>query len=173
MKRTRRPASIAVISLGLLMLAALASNIDNVRKWAWGTNAGWINFHPTAGGDSSYAATVYADHLEGYVWGQGIGWVRLGTHTLGGAYIYGNSSPSDYGVNRNSTTGELSGYAWGSNVGWIKFNPTNGGVSISADGSFQGYAWSESVGWISFKNTGAIPYNVAIGNKLFLPLIQR
>jgi hypothetical protein len=116
---------------------------------------------------------VYGDHLEGWIWGEGVGWVRLGTHTGGGAYTYGNSSPADYGVNRNSSTGALSGYAWGSNVGWIKFNPTSGGVSIAADGSFQGYAWSESAGWISFKSSGAIPYNVAVAYKVLLPVIQR
>jgi len=173
MKRMQRPISIAILTLGMLALAALAGNIDNVRKWAWGTNAGWINFAPSAGGDTSYTATVYADHLEGWIWGEASGWVRLGTHSGGGSYTYGNSSPSDYGVNRNSSTGALSGYAWGSNVGWIKFNPSSGGVSIAADGSFQGYAWSESVGWISFKNSGAIPYNVAYASRTYLPLLQR
>ena len=154
----------------VLALAGWAGNIDTIKKWAWGTNVGWVNFAPVVGVDGSHGATVQADHLEGYAWGESIGWIRLGTHTGGGAYSYSNTSATNYGVNRNQASGVLSGYAWGSNVGWIKFNPANGGVTIAAAGSFDGYAWGESIGWIRFKGDG---YNVLLGSKVYLPVILR
>ena len=129
-----------------------------MNKWAWSTNAGWINFNPTNGG-----VTVCNDHLEGYAWAENIGWIRLGTFSGCAAHKYNNTSASDYGVNKDSS-GNLSGNAWSANAGWIKFDPTNGGVTInSTTGSFDGYAWAENVGWIHFKNFA----------QLFLPLIRR
>ena len=112
----------AALLLGLLLSlvvvgAALAGNIDPVNKWAWGTNAGWINFAPEYDG-----VTVYPDHLEGYAWGENIGWIRLGTYIGGGTHTYANDAASTYGVNQDGA-GNLSGYAWGTNVGWINFDP--------------------------------------------------
>ena len=149
------PVLIAVIVLCLVAVAQAATgSIDAVDKWAWGTNVGWINFNSTHGG-----VTVYSDHLEGYAWGENIGWIRLGTHTGGSPHTYGNTSNTDYGVNRD-VSGNLSGYAWGTNVGWINFNPTHSQVTIDpATGSFDGYAWGENIGWIHFKGPG---YNVAV-----------
>jgi hypothetical protein len=134
---------------------------------------GWINFAPNCTGCEGVA--VYSDHLEGYAWGENIGRIRLGTHTGGGAHTYGNTSATDYGVNRNPD-GALSGYAWGTNVGWINFNPTNGGVTIDpATGSFDGYAWGENIGWIHFKNADPA-YNV-VGPvsqyHVYLPIVLR
>jgi hypothetical protein len=166
------PLFLAVLVLALLgvALASTGSNIDPVDKWAWSANAGWINFAPTCTG--CQGVSVYSDHLEGYAWGENIGWISLGTHTGGGAHTYGNSSATDYGVNRDAS-GALSGYAWGTNVGWINFNPTNGGVTIDATGSFDGYAWGENIGWIHFKNADPA-YNVAIGvARVYLPIILR
>ena len=137
------------------------SNIDPVERWAWGTNAGWLNLRPVNGG-----VRVYPDHLEGWAWGENIGWVRLGTFTVPGPHTYSNSSSEDYGVNHDGN-GNLSGYAWGSNVGWINFAPSHGGVTIDlSTGSFDGYAWAENVGWISFRGKGSIAYNVVIGRLL-------
>jgi hypothetical protein len=160
-----------VLALFGLAYAVTGSSIDPTDKWAWSTNAGWINFAPTCTG--CQGVTVYADHLEGYAWGENIGWIRMGTHTGGGAHTYANTSATDYGVNRDAS-GNLSGYAWGTNVGWINFNPTNGGVTIDpATGSFDGYAWGENVGWIHFKNTNPA-YNVAISvHRVYLPIVLR
>lgn len=157
------------VALGIAQLTEAAGNIDSVNKWAWSTNAGWINFNPTNGGVS-----VCADHLEGYAWAENIGWIRLGTFSGCGVHTYSNNSTSDYGVNRN-LSGTLTGYAWSTNAGWIKFNPSSGGVTINpTTGSFDGYTWAENVGWIHFMGTGSIPYNVvALLTRLFLPLIQR
>jgi all-beta uncharacterized protein len=147
----------ALVAFGLVQVVEAAGNIDPVNKWAWGTNAGWINFNPSNGGVS-----VCADHLEGYAWAENIGWIKLGTFSGCAAHTYNNTSTTDYGVNKDSS-GNLSGNAWSTNAGWIKFNPTNGGVTInSTTGSFDGYAWAENVGWIHFKGTGAVPYNVVV-----------
>ena len=137
---------------------AQTGNIDPTDKWAWETNAGWINFAPDNGG-----VIVYSDHLEGDAWGENIGWIRLGSYTGGGTHTYANTTEDDYGVNRDAP-GNLSGYAWGTNVGWINFNPTHGGVTIDPiTGSFDGYAWGENIGWIHFKNDDPA-YNVVVSS---------
>ncbi len=146
--RIRYPVLIAGVVLCLVGIAQAATgNIDPNNKWAWGSNAGWINFRPEHGG-----VAVYSDHLEGYAWGENIGWIRLGSHEGGGSHTYANDAADNYGVN-NDGNGNLSGYAWGTNVGWINFNPSDSQVTIvPATGEFDGYAWSENVGWIHLKN---------------------
>lgn len=133
------------------------SNIDPVERWAWGTNIGWLNMRPTDGG-----VTVFIDHLEGWAWGENVGWVRLGTAAAGTRHHYPNTSPDNYGVNRD-VTGTLSGFAWSSNVGWINFAPTHGGVTVDLlTGEFDGYAWAENAGWISVRGDGSVPYMVVV-----------
>jgi uncharacterized repeat protein (TIGR01451 family) len=130
---------------------AATGNIDSTDKWAWSTNAGWINLRPEHGG-----VTVYSDHLEGYAWAENVGWIRLGSDGGGGTPYYANTTAGNYGVN-NDGSGNLSGYAWSTNVGWINFNPSHSQVTIDTDtGRFEGYAWSENVGWIHFSS----PYGV-------------
>jgi hypothetical protein len=163
---------IAGTVLGLLGLSRLVTggNIDPANKYAWGTNAGWINFAPSHGG----GVTVCSDHLEGYAWAENVGWIRLGSYAGGGAHTYGNTSAADYGVNRDGS-GALSGYAWSTNAGWINFAPSHGGgVNIDPDtGSFDGYAWGENIGWIHFKNTSPA-YNVAVRSyEVYLPVVLR
>jgi len=137
------------------MVSAQTGNIDTVDKWAWGTNAGWLNFRPSNGG-----AAVYSDHLEGFIWAENAGWIRLGTFDGGGPHTYANTSAADYGVN-NDGTGLLSGYAWSTNTGWINFDPTGTEQVVIdlATKSFDGYAWAENLGWIHFKNASPA-YNV-------------
>lgn len=146
-----------------------SSNIDPEARWAWSTDAGWINFNPLHGG-----VMVCADHLEGYAWGENVGWIRLGTATGCDAHTYDNTSSTDYGVNR-AGDGTLSGYAWGTNIGWIRFDPAGGGVQIdSTTGDFSGYAWSENVGWIHFGSAGPVAYRVSmLLYRIFLPLVIR
>jgi hypothetical protein len=133
------------------VVQAATGNIDSTDKWAWGTNAGWINLRPEHGG-----VTVYDDHLEGYAWAENIGWIRLGSDGGGGSPYYANTTKDNYGVN-NDGNGNLSGYAWSTNAGWINFNPAHSQVTIDTDtGCFEGYAWSENVGWIVF----GVPYSV-------------
>ncbi len=129
----------------LLPIRLIASNIDMNKKYAWGSNVGWINFRPTHGG-----VTVYSDHLEGLAWAENVGWVKLGSYHGGGAYRYTNTSSTDWGVN-NDGAGYLSGYARSLDGSWINFNPTHSQVTINmTTGEFDGYAWSENVGWIRF-----------------------
>jgi hypothetical protein len=158
------------ITVALVSVAhAAAYDVDPDDRWAWSSNAGWINFDPPNGG-----VVVYDDHLEGYAWGENVGWIRLGTHAGGGAHIYGNASADDYGVNRDAS-GSLSGYAWGTNVGWIDFDPPNGGVTIdAASGEFGGYAWGENVGWVHFSSPGPVAYRVRmLIYRIFLPATLR
>jgi hypothetical protein len=141
--------------------AAWATAIDGTAKWAWSSNAGWNNFRDVNGGVS-----VYNDHLEGYAWTENIGWIRLGAYTGRNTHAYTNTSKTDYGVNRNPTTGELSGFGWATNAGWINFKPTHGGgVFIDpATCNFSGYAWAENIGWIKLEGTAinASAYKVAL-----------
>jgi hypothetical protein len=144
--------------------------MDPNSKWAWSTNAGWINFNPT-GGD----VAVYRDHLEGYIWAENVGWIRLGTYTGGSPHTYENSAANNYGVNRDPG-GRLAGHGWGANVGWIDFAPTGGGVTIDpGTGAFGGYAWGENVGWISLKGgSGDTAYGVVTDFcQIYLPLVLK
>jgi len=171
--RIRVPLLLAALALAIfgVVQVVLAGNIDPLDKWAWSTNAGWIDFNPIC--DRCDGVTVYPDHLEGHAWGENIGWIRLGTHTGGGAYTYSNTSASDYGVNRDNS-GNLSGYAWSTNVGWIAFDTELGGVVIDpATGSVDGYAWAENVGWIHFKNSDPAYNVVALLYRVHLPLVLR
>ncbi len=173
--KNKKLTSAILLSIALLLalagVAYAAGNIDAVNKWAWGGNAGWLNFNPTHGG-----VTVYDDHLEGYAWAENIGWVRLGTYEDGGAHTYANDAADAYGVN-NDGSGNLSGYAWSANAGWINFNPSHGQVTIDpATGQFDGYAWAENVGWIHFRNASP-DYSVVTtwggGSKIYLPLVLK
>jgi len=128
--------------------------IDDDQKYAWNSNAGWLNFRPPPG----FAETVkiYPDHLEGYVWGENIGWIKLGSYSDGEEHTYQNTSRDNWGVN-NDGSGKLSGYAWSTNVGWINFEPECDDCPTSVTinpttGDFEGYAWSETVEWINFQS---------------------
>jgi hypothetical protein len=170
-----RAALFAVVIMALLGMYQVGSaeGINPTAKWAWSTNAAWINFNPTAGGN----AAVHEDHLEGFIWAENVGWIRLGSHTGGSPHTYDNTNAANYGVNRDNS-GRLYGYAWGANVGWITFAPAGGGVTIDPQtGAFAGYAWGENVGWISLKGgSGATAYGVVTSFRHFqihLPLVLK
>jgi len=132
-----------IICLSGLYSLSDTGNIDLTGKHAWSEASGWINHRPTHGG-----VIVYDAFLTGYAWAENIGWIKFGSN---GGGPYGNTSASDWGVNRNGNG--LEGYAWSENAGWINFNPTHGPVSLNAEtGEFDGYAWGENIGWIHFKN---------------------
>jgi hypothetical protein len=101
--------------------------IDSTYKYAWGENAGWVNF-----GCDNCNVQVTDSGLSGYALSENIGWIYLGD------------------ITNNDGDGTLSGYAWSENTGWIKFNPTNGGVIIDSSGEFTGSALGENIGWIIF-----------------------
>jgi hypothetical protein len=62
-----------------------AAGIDPTAKWAWSTNAGWINFFPTGGGVTIDPGT---GAFSGYAWGENLGWISL----------KGGSGTTAYGV---------------------------------------------------------------------------
>ena len=159
-----------MVSLFSVAYAVTNSSIDPEAKWAWSTNACWINFNPPNGG-----VTVCADHLEGYAWGENVGWIRLGTYVGCDAHTYDNTSAADYGVNR-TITNTLTGYVWGTNVGWINFDP-DGAERVSIDpvtGDFSGYAWGENVGWINFNSSGPVSYKVSmLLYRIYLSLVMK
>jgi hypothetical protein len=100
--------------------------IDNVYKYAWSENAGWINFGTTQGN-----VRITDSAITGYAWSDNYGWINL--------------SPTQSGVTNNGE-GTLSGYAWGENLGWIDFS----NVSINASGKFTGTASGTISGVITF-----------------------
>ncbi len=133
---TKTVISVAAAAVVFFCSTAFAGNTDSIGKWAWGENAGWLNFGVPAGD-----VTVTDVAVIGFVWAENIGWISL--------------SPEDFGGITRDGTEKLSGWAWGENVGWINFrgecdNGDEYGVSINDEGLFSGRAWSESVGWINF-----------------------
>jgi len=134
------PLTIALFS-GLFIVFSgevYAGNIDPDDKFAYGENAGWLNFEPIEGP----GVTVTDTEVTGYAWSENIGWINL--------------SPTNYGGVTNDGDGNLSGYAWGENVGWINFAPTWGGVIIDDEGNFDGWAWGENIGWIHFQSPSGL-----------------
>ena len=112
----------------------------------WSPAIGWINL----GAGGSIGTRVYDTHLEGFAWSENVGWIKLGTHTGGSSHSYANTDETDWGVNRDPSTGELSGYAWSPSAGWINFDPSFGGVSYNqTNEAYSGFAWGETFGWIS------------------------
>lgn len=134
----------AVMTLALLLFC-VSPALAGGTTYGWSETGGWLDYAPANGG-----ATVYSDHLEGYVWQENIGWVSLGSHSGGGVYTYLNTGAADWGVNRG-VGGALSGYAWSDTGGWINFNPAGGGVTYNAaSGRLSGWAWGENIGWVRF-----------------------
>ena len=130
---------LSVISTGFAclpvgeVLAATTGTIDNIYKYAWSSDVGWINFAPNNDSqDSSYIGlSIDSDGITGYAFGQNAGWI--------------NFAPANGGVLNNSS-GILSGSAWGENVGWINFS----NVKISCTGQFTGSATGDNVGTLNF-----------------------
>ena len=52
------------------------SNIDPDNKFAWGENAGWLNWRDANADDDG--VVVAADHLAGFIWGENTGWIDVG-----------------------------------------------------------------------------------------------
>jgi len=156
-----------LICLGLVIAApawADDCNISTTDKYAWSETAGWTNWHATHA-----CVTVAPTYLAGWVWAENIGWIKLGSD---GGGPYNNDASDDWGVNRDSGTGDLSGYAWSENAGWINFNPTDSQVTMdTGTGEFDGYAWGENIGYIHFQNSSP-EYGVDRDSPLVVDLIS-
>lgn len=108
--------AIIVFLPSLAFASIFNGTIDSNYKYAWSTEAGWINF-----GCSHCQVQISDSKITGYAWSENYGWINL--------------SPSKSGI-KNTPEGYLSGYAWSKNLGWINFNR----VSIDENGRFSGYA---------------------------------
>lgn len=116
--------ALAFFSFSPSTIPAFASDtdgtIDPTYKYAWGENAGWINF-----GCTNCDVHITDAGITGNAWMSQYGWINL--------------SPTTEGIT-NDAEGNLSGFAWSSNLGWIDFD----GVTINASGEFLGYATIDS-----------------------------
>lgn len=83
---------------------AKAGSGDNVSRWAWSSNIGWISFNST---DCDADSNGYLD-----------------SGSCGGDNV--STSISNYGVSIDNN-GYFSGYAWSPNIGWIRLDPLNDG----------------------------------------------
>ena len=144
-------ASLTLLAAAVPVLAGPA--IDPANKYAWGENIGWTNWKDANGGTQS--VLIDDTFLSGYVWGENVGWINLGDGTPANGVSYANANSTDFGVNRDFTTGNLSGFGWGENIGWINFS---GGALATppiparldqVSNRFRGYIWGENVGWIN------------------------
>lgn len=148
----------AVTSLSAALPAALAqSNIDPANKVAWGENIGWTNWHDAGSPASTQGVRIGATFLSGFIWTENVGWINVGDGEPANGVEYANLTGTDFGVNRDSGTGELYGLAWGENIGWLTFDggglatPPNPARIVNESGTcrLRGYIWGENIGWIN------------------------
>jgi hypothetical protein len=128
------------------------SNVDSANKLAWSENVGWLNWRDAGTPIASQGAKVGINFLSGFIWSENTGWINLGDGSPANTITYSNTNGTDFGVNRDPSTGNLSGFAWGENVGWINFGPFPGSSAAPSRafaGRLNGYAWSENLGWIN------------------------
>ena len=69
----------ALAAIGLVQAVEAAGNIDLVNKWAWSTNAGWINFNSSFGG---MTVNPVSGAFDGYAWAENVGWISFKGHGL-------------------------------------------------------------------------------------------
>ena len=118
------------------------------ENFAYGANAGWLNFRPSL----REGVRVQEKFLSGGVFMANLGWLSLGDGSPVSAIGYANTSGTDYGVNRDAA-GNLSGLGYGANIGWVNFgwaavNDPNRPRLNPLTGVFAGYAYGANVGWI-------------------------
>jgi hypothetical protein len=127
----RTSALVALLALFFIaspLAHAATGTISATDKYAWGNDAGWVNFAP-----SEATVTVTDAGLSGYAWSSNDGWINL--------------SPTNGGV--TNTNGTLGGFAWDTSAGWISFT----GVTIDSTGAFHGEATGASGYAINFDCT--------------------
>ena len=140
--------------------AFAATTVDAVNHYAYGANAGWIDWR----GDTANGAVVGLQVCSGNIYSANVGWINLGDGTPVNGQTYLNNSATDFGVNRDAA-GNLRGYAYGANIGWVSFE-TNGAPKMDLlTGNFSGSVYSANCGWISLSNaTAFVSSTVFAGN---------
>ena len=154
-----RSTGLLFAALALAAFAPMAhaqdSNVNATNKYTWGENIGWMNWRDAGNPVTSQGAVIRSTFLSGFVWAENVGWINLGDGTPANGVSYANANSTDFGVNRDFTTGNLSGFGWGENIGWINFS---GGALATppiparldqVSNRFRGYIWGENVGWIN------------------------
>lgn len=121
-----------------------ATTIDNVNRYAYGANIGWMDFYA----DGTNGAVIGNYACSGYVYSANVGWICLGSGNPANGIYYANNSVQDYGVNTDGF-GNLRGYAYGANIGWINFEDIGNPQVDLLDGILSGYVWSANCGWIT------------------------
>ncbi len=157
--KTENPRTDTNISSNIDVSASFApinAEVNASNKFAYGENAGWINFSSDQG---KVAAKLGANgFLSGFAWGENLGWIKFANSST--AAPFANSSSSNWGVNISSD-GKLSGFAYSENAGWINFGAANGNASINQQtGELSGYVWGENIGWIKLSGSA---YKVQFG----------
>jgi RHS repeat-associated protein len=142
--------------------AVLAGNVDPLEtgsQWAWGENAGWLNFDPAGDPSGGSGVTVEDTRVTGFVWAENAGWINLSPEICSG-----DDEGYRCGVT-NDGQGNLSGWAWSESAGWISFSCETTDSCDDFDYGvwlelyedpiikirfFMGFAWGENIGWINF-----------------------
>lgn len=127
-----------------------ATTIDQVNRYAYGANIGWID----ASADGSNGAIIGDYYCMGYLYAANVGWINLGSGIPANGIQYQNNSAGDFGVNHDGL-GNLYGYAWAANIGWINFENFGAPKVDLQTGVLSGYIWSANCGWISLSNAVA------------------
>lgn len=138
----------------LLLAQSSPANIAPENRFAYDSNAGWIDFAPS----SEARVTAAVHYLRGYAYSANLGWISFGKGPANSRRYAGTGA--DFGVNVDPATGLLSGFAWCANTGWISFdwagpNDPNRPRIDPVTGAFSGSAWSPATGWISLSSLKA------------------
>ena len=132
------------------------STINETNKYAYTTNAGWINFRPDQP-SSPNGVVIGEAFLSGYAYAANVGWINFGNGAPANGHAYQNNSATDFGVNHDGA-GNLTGMAYGANIGWINFGWAGETDSLRPrfdliTGRFVGYAYGANIGWVKLGTT--------------------
>jgi hypothetical protein len=143
-----------------IMIGASAANgtstIDPERSWSWGSNIGWVDWHPS----EEYGAVIGEFVCSGYLWAPNAGWIHLGDGEPADGIAYSNESGDDYGVNLKER-GRLRGLAWSANFGWVVFHDRGDPRVNLVSGELEGMAWIPNAGWVVLGNPNGGEWGVA------------
>lgn len=134
---------IIILVLGAFASGVRSSQLDNVAGFAWGSDD-WVDLDNDGVEDSGETMTEPG----------GMGWLSF--NCISG----GNCGASDYGVNVDTTTGDITGYAWSSNYGWLKFGGLTGfptGPGTTSANAKVDFNTNEVTGWARFCAVAANP----------------
>jgi hypothetical protein len=133
---------------GVAFDALADSTINEVNRFAYGANIGWLDCRA----DGANGAVIGEYVCSGYIYAANVGWIHLGDGTPVNGIRYQNNSAADYGVNHDGL-GHLRGYAYGANIGWVSLEDQGAPTVDLQTGVLSGYIYAANAGWISLSNT--------------------